>query len=315
MVLADFLIATAAILGFISLFKNLLAFARWLHAAFLRKPKDLRDYGSWAVVTGATDGIGKALVFELASKGLNLVLVGRNPSKLEATSRELSDRFGATTEVKTVVADLAKLSGEEIAAAIAGATEGIDVGLLVNNAGLSYPYAMYFHEVDRELMESILRVNLNAAVWVTKGVIDGMLKKKRGAIVNMGSGSALYISSFPLMAFFLATFSRSISLEYERQGIDVQCQTPLFIATKMTRLKRQHVFIPSAEIFSRASVRWIGYDRMCNPYWSHSVQAFVTRTLDAIIVWGLERHMKGWREARERRISRSSNMVTHHEIS
>ncbi|KAF8018524.1 hypothetical protein BT93_H3412 [Corymbia citriodora subsp. variegata] len=230
MVLADFLIATAAILGFISLFKNLLAFARWLHAAFLRKPKDLRDYGSWAVVTGATDGIGKALVFELASKGLNLVLVGRNPSKLEATSRELSDRFGATTEVKTVVADLAKLSGEEIAAAIAGATEGIDVGLLVNNAGLSYPYAMYFHEVDRELMESILRVNLNAAVWVTKGVIDGMLKKKRGAIVNMGSGSALYISSFPLMALyastkaFLATFSRSISLEYERQGIDVQCQ-------------------------------------------------------------------------------------------
>jgi len=103
MALADFLIATAAVLGFISLFKNLLAFARWLYAAFLRKPKDLRNYGSWAIVTGATDGIGKALAFELASKGLNLVLVGRNPSKLEASSRELSDRVGATTEVHYIV--------------------------------------------------------------------------------------------------------------------------------------------------------------------------------------------------------------------
>ncbi|KAK3418967.1 hypothetical protein EUGRSUZ_H04715 [Eucalyptus grandis] len=204
MALADFLIATAAVLGFISLFKNLLAFARWLYAAFLRKPKDLRDYGSWAIVTGATDGIGKALVFELASKGLNLVLVGRNPSKLEATSRELRDRFGATTEVKTVVADFAKLSGEEIAAAIAGATEGIDVGLLVNNAGMA-SLPKYFHEVDRELTESTLRVNVNAAVWTTKGVIDGMLKRKRGAILNMGSGSAVCVSSFPLWTLYAST--------------------------------------------------------------------------------------------------------------
>ncbi|XP_010025379.1 very-long-chain 3-oxoacyl-CoA reductase 1 [Eucalyptus grandis] len=305
MALADFLIATAAVLGFFSLFKNLLAFARWLYAAFLRKPKDLRDYGSWAIVTGATDGIGKALVFELASKGLNLVLVGRNPSKLEATSRELRDRFGATTEVKTVVADLAKLSGEEIAAAIAGATEGIDVGLLVNNAGMA-SRPKYFHEVDRELTESMLRVNVNAAVWATKGVIDGMLKRKRGAILNMGSGSAMYISSYPLLTLyastkaFLATFSRSISLEYKGQGIDIQCQAPLFIATKMTRMKRRYLFIPSAEIFSRASVRWIGYDRVCNPYWSHSVQAFVARTLDTIIVWGLECYAKWLRGARER---------------
>ncbi|XP_039156208.1 very-long-chain 3-oxoacyl-CoA reductase 1-like [Eucalyptus grandis] len=105
---------------------------------FLRNPKDLQDYGSWAIATGTTDDIRKALVFELASKGLNLGLIGWNPSKLEATSSELRDRFGATTEVKTGVADLTKLSGEEIAAAIARATEGIDVGLLVNNAGSAY---------------------------------------------------------------------------------------------------------------------------------------------------------------------------------
>ncbi|XP_030527741.1 very-long-chain 3-oxoacyl-CoA reductase 1-like [Rhodamnia argentea] len=302
MELDDLMIAAAAALGFISLCKNLLAFARWLHAALVRKPKNLRDYGLWAVVTGPTDGIGKALAFELASKGLNLVLVGRNPDKLEATSSELRERYGAAVEVKTVTADFAKLSGEEIAAAMAGATEGLDVGLLVNNAGVAYPYPRYFHEVDRELMESVLRVNLNAVVWVTKGVIDGMLKKKRGAILNIGSGSSVYVSSYPLQTLyastkaFMAMFSRSIGLEYKEQGIDVQCQVPLFIATKMTMLRRRPLLVPSAEMFSRASVRWIGYELQCNPYWLHAVQGFVIRSLDAITIRYGSRYLKWMRK-------------------
>ncbi|KAF8018525.1 hypothetical protein BT93_H3413 [Corymbia citriodora subsp. variegata] len=301
MVLADFLIATAAVLGFVSLSRNLLAFARWSHAAFLRKPKDLRDYGSWAVVTGATDGVGKALAFELASEGLNLVLVGRNPGKLEAASSELRKRHGETVEVKTVIADFAKLRGEEITAAMAGATEGLDVGLLVNGAGMAYPYARYFHEVDRELMESMLGVNLNAVVWVTKGVIDGMLKKKRGAILNMGSASSMYASAYPLQTLyastkaFMAMFSRCMSLEYKEQGIDIQCQVPLFIATKMTMLRSRPMLVPSAKMFSRASVRWIGYECQCNPYWSHAVQGFVMHALDAICVWYIKRYMEWMR--------------------
>lgn len=307
MVLADFLIATATVLGFISLLKNLLASATWLHAAFLRKPKNLRDYGSWAIVTGPTDGIGKALAFELASKGLNLVLAGRNPSKLKATSSDLRERYGTTIEVKTVIADFATLTGEEIAAAMTRVTEGLDVGLLVNNVGLAYPYARYFDEVDRELMESMLRVNLNAVVWVTKGVIDGMLKKKkkkkkRGAILNIGSGSSVYVSSYPLQTLyastkaFMAMFSRSISLEYKEQGFDIQCQVPLFIATKMTTLKRRSILVPSAKTFSVASARWIGYERQCNPYWSHAVQGFVLHAIDAISVWYIKLYMKWMRK-------------------
>ncbi|XP_030527406.1 very-long-chain 3-oxoacyl-CoA reductase 1-like [Rhodamnia argentea] len=304
MELEDFTITAAALLGLISLFKNLLVFIRWLHATFLRQPKNLREYGSWAVVTGPTDGIGKALAFELASKGLNLVLVGRNPSKLEATSSELRWRYGNEIQVKTVVADLAKLSGLEIEAAVASATEGLDVGVVVNNAGAAqgHPFAKYFHEVDDESMESILRVNVNAVVWVTKGVIGGMLKKKRGAIVNIGSGSTVYVSSFPLQTLyastkaFMAMFSKSVALEYKDQGIDIQCQVPLFTATKMTMLKKRPIFVPSAEMFSRASIRWIGYDRQCNPYWSHAVEGFVFHTLDTISVWYIERYMTWMRK-------------------
>ncbi|KAL3728665.1 hypothetical protein ACJRO7_033274 [Eucalyptus globulus] len=251
MVLVDSLIATATVLCFISLFKNMLACARWLHAT-------------------------SSLVFELASKGCNLGLISWNPSKLEATSSELRDRFGATTEVKTGVADLTKLSGEEIAAAIAGATEGINVGLLVNNAGSAYPYPRCFHEVDRELMESMLRVNVNAALWATKGVIDGTLKRKRGAI--FGSGSSVCIPSFPLLTLYAST------------------KVPPFIATKMIMLRRRLMLVPSPEMFSRASVRWIGYERQCNPYWLHAVQGFVIRATDAFTIWYGQRYLKWMRQ-------------------
>ncbi|KAF8018527.1 hypothetical protein BT93_H3415 [Corymbia citriodora subsp. variegata] len=304
MELEDLMIIAATLLGSISLFKNLLVFIRWLHATFLRKPKNLREYGSWAVVTGPTDGIGKALAFELASKGLNLVLVGRNPNKLEATSSELRQKYVDKIQVKTVVADLAKLSGEEIEVVVTEATKGLDVGVVVNNAGVAYgpPYAKYFHEVDDESMECILRVNVNAVVWVTKGVIDGMLKRKRGAIVNIGSGSTVYVSSFPLQTLyastkaFMAMFSKSVALEYKDQGIDIQCQVPLFTATKMTMLEKRTIFVPSAEMFSRESVRWIGYDRQCNPYWSHAVEGFVFHAFDTFTVWYLERYMKWMRK-------------------
>ncbi|KAF7847417.1 hypothetical protein BT93_L2984 [Corymbia citriodora subsp. variegata] len=151
-------------------------------------------------------------------------------------------------------------------------------------------------------METILRVNLNAVVWVTKGVIDGMLKKKRGAILNIGSASSVYLSSYPLQTLyastktFMAIFSRSISLEYKEAGIDIQCQVPLFIATKMTMLRRRSMLVPSAEMFSGASVRWIGHERQCNPYWLHAVQGFVLHAIDAFTIWYGQRYLKWMRE-------------------
>ncbi|OMO81514.1 Short-chain dehydrogenase/reductase SDR [Corchorus olitorius] len=198
-------ILVVATLGFISLTKTILGFLKWVRLTFFRQPKNLNDYGSWAIVTGCTDGIGKALAFQLASKGLNLILVGRNPSKLQTTSEEISERFGAKVETRNVVIDLAESSGAEIAETIGNAIEGLDIGILVNNAGLSYPGARFFHEVDSELTDGIIKVNIEAATWITKAVIPVMLKKKKGAIVNVGSGSSGGICSFPLYTVYAAT--------------------------------------------------------------------------------------------------------------
>ncbi|XP_062110535.1 very-long-chain 3-oxoacyl-CoA reductase 1-like [Humulus lupulus] len=289
----DFTIIIVTAIGFISFLKSSIKILRWVWVMFLRPPKNLKEYGSWAVVTGATDGIGKALAFELASKGLNLVLVGRNPSKLEATSMEIISS-SSSVEVKTVVVDLAKSSGKEIVEIMDKEIKGLDVGILVNNAGLAYPYPRFFLEVDLELMENIFKVNMESATWMVLSVLPGMLRKKKGAIVNIGSASSTIVPSYPLFTIYAATkaylamLSRCIYVEYKHSGIDIQCQIPVFVATKMTKLKSTSILIASPETYSKASVRSIGYEHLCTPYWSHSLQWFISNALpDTLLNWGI----------------------------
>ncbi|XP_050208283.1 very-long-chain 3-oxoacyl-CoA reductase 1-like [Mercurialis annua] len=318
MELQYFFLVAATSLGFISVTKQIFTFLKWVWVMFLRPPKNLKkQYGSWAIVTGSTDGIGKALAFELASTGLNLILVGRNPTKLESTTTEIQEKYNQTL-IKTIVLDLAKTSGEEIENAIKTGIEGLDIGILINNAGLAYPYGRFFHEVDLELMESVIRVNSEAATWVTRGVIPAMLRKKKGAIVNIGSGSSVIIPSYPLNAIYAATkaylamFSKCINLEYKQQGIDIQCQIPLFVATKMTRMRKSNLFVASPKMYAKASLRWIGYEKLCTPFWSHSVQWLILQALpESLIDRSLFRYYLGLRKKameKEQRRAKTENM-------
>ncbi|RWW30165.1 hypothetical protein GW17_00005265 [Ensete ventricosum] len=193
----------AAAVGLLALLRSSLAALRWAFVTFLRPGKDVRRYGSWAVVTGSTDGIGRAFAIQLARKGLNIVLVGRNPDKL----RDVSDAIRAlhpAARVETVVVDLAGDLAEGVAR-LQRAVQGLDVGILVNNAGVSYPYARFFHEVDEELLRSLIKVNVEGVTRVTQAVLPGMLERKRGAIVNIGSGAATVIPSDPLYGVYAAT--------------------------------------------------------------------------------------------------------------
>lgn len=190
-------------LGFLPLLQTSITLLRWSYATFLRPGKDLKAYGSWALVTGATDGIGKAFAFQLAQTGLDLVLIGRNPNKLRQVSEEIKAKHPCT-EIRLVVIDLAgELSNgirrleEEI--------KGLDVGILVNNAGTATPRLMYFDELEEGLWEGIVKVNVEATTRVTRAVLSGMARRGRGAVVNIGSGSSVVVPSFPLAAVYAAT--------------------------------------------------------------------------------------------------------------
>ncbi|KAL2505277.1 Very-long-chain 3-oxoacyl-CoA reductase 1 [Abeliophyllum distichum] len=275
-------------LGFLSLVKCSFTILKWVYVNFLRPGKNLKKYGSWALVTGPTDGIGKAFAFQLARKGLNLVLVGRNPDKLQEVSDSIKSKYGST-QVKTVVVDFSGDLNDGVGR-IKETIEGLDVGVLINNVGVSYPYARFFHEVDENLLNDLIKVNVEGTTKVTHAVLPGMVQRKKGAIVNIGSGAAIVIPSDPLYAVYAATkayidqFSRCLYVEYKKSGIDVQCQVPLYVATKMASIKRSSFFVPSTDGYARAALCWIGYEPRCTPYWPHSLLWGLLNSLPESIV-------------------------------
>ncbi|XP_057949431.1 very-long-chain 3-oxoacyl-CoA reductase 1-like [Malania oleifera] len=272
-------------LGFLSLFNSSVSILKWAFITLLRPPKNLKSYGSWAVVTGSTDGIGKAFAFQLAAEGLNLILVSRNSDKLRAVSGEILAKFPCT-QLRILAVDFAgdiSAVGRRIEEAI----EGVEVGVLINNAGMTYsPGLRYFGEVGVGEWMELVRVNVEGLNMVTKAVLPAMLKRKRGAIVNIGSGSTVVLPSQPLYAVYAATkayvdqLSRALHVEYKHLGIDVQCQVPLFVATKMVILfAKQSMMAPLAEDYVRSAIHYIGYEARSMPYWSHCLQRSIVSFL------------------------------------
>ncbi|KAI4340670.1 hypothetical protein MLD38_025480 [Melastoma candidum] len=307
----EFFMSLVLGLGVVVMLKNLSDLLLWFHASFIRSPKDLKAiYGSWALVTGCTTGIGKAFALGLAREGLDLVLVARYPEKLVALRSEIL-RESPNTKLKPVVVDFSEDDGGVCghgAKAIEDAVGGLEVGIVINNAGLTYPRAMYFHEVDEGCWRKIVRVNVEGVCTVTRAVVKGMVKRGRGAIVNIGSGAAVVVPSHPLFSIYAATkafvdqFSRSLHVEYKNFGIDVQCQVPLYVATGMASrvaaIENASFFVPSPEEYAAAAISRIGYEPRCTPYWPHSLQWCVAWLLPdwVLDVWrlsiGLRRRCK-----------------------
>lgn len=273
-----------AALGFLVLLRGTAHLVGSLWIIFVRPGKDLKAaYGAWAVVTGATDGIGLGFATELAKRGLNVVLVSRTPQKLADLAAELERKYGVQT--RTTAVDFAQADLQERLAGLKATVADLDVGVLVNNAGVSYPYPQYFHEIDTDLIAALLRVNVEAMTLLTHLLLPAMLAKGRGAIVNIGSGAATVLPSDPLYAVyagakgFVDQFSRTLYVEYRSLGIDVQCQAPLYVATKMSKIRQPSLTCPSASVYAFYALNWIGTEPRCTPYWAHSFMWWVVAML------------------------------------
>ncbi|XP_014485198.1 PREDICTED: inactive hydroxysteroid dehydrogenase-like protein 1 [Dinoponera quadriceps] len=236
-----------------------------------------KEYGEWAIVTGSTDGIGKAYAIELARRDMNLILISRNIEKLDNTRSEIL-QINPHIEVKIIVADFSK--GKDIYEKIQLQLQNISVGILVNNVGKMYDYPMYLGEAPEQLLWDIININVGATTLMTRMIVGQMQQRGRGAIVNVSSASEM--TPIPLIAVYSASktymknFSESIRMEYSRFGITVQHLSPFFVTTKMNeyshRFKISSLFVPDATTYARNAVATLGKVDNSTGYWAHSIQ-------------------------------------------
>lgn len=240
-------------------------------------PANLKKAGSWAVVTGCTDGIGKAYAEQLAAKGLNMVLISRTLSKLEDMAKEVEDKYKVQTRV--IAADFSK---EDIYEDIKLKMAGLDVGVLVNNVGRSYDHPEYFGEVDEAgVSEKMIRMNCTSVAKMTEIVLTPMVAKKQGYIINIGSASGS--DPTPLLSLYAGTkayvemFTRSLQYEYQKKGIVFQHVKPFFVCSKLSKFRKPSLFIPTPTTFVKNALKLVGVESSTTGYWAHEIQEFALK--------------------------------------
>ncbi|HLH53504.1 MAG TPA: SDR family NAD(P)-dependent oxidoreductase [Verrucomicrobiae bacterium] len=137
-------------------------------------------YGKWAVVTGASSGIGRAMATELATRGLQLVLVARRQRELEQIAKDLSARYGV--EARVIAADLATMASTT---RIEAETKDLDVGLLVAAAGFGTAGNFLDARLEDEL--AMLDVNCRAVFALSLYFGRRFAQNRRGGLILFGS--------------------------------------------------------------------------------------------------------------------------------
>ena len=184
----------------------------------------------WALVTGASSGIGMALAHELAQRGYHLVLLGRDEERLSHLAQELARSHQTTAKV--FARDLSTPAAvQEIRAALE--REDIPVSVLVNNAG--YGIHGRFTETDLERELALIYLQIHAMLTLTKACLTGMVRRREGKILNVASVYAY--SPVPLQSVyaackaFMLSFSESLAAELEGTGVSVTILCPGITAT------------------------------------------------------------------------------------
>jgi len=218
-------------------------------------------YGPWAVVAGASEGIGAAFASALAEQGLNLVLVARRAAPLEALAGELASRHGI--ETRTLALDLAQ--SENVTALLSG-TRDLEVGLLVWNAAHSLIGPFLEQPLDGHLRE--LEVNCRAPIAMVHHLGREMVGRRRGGIILLSSLSGMQGTA--LVAHYAATkawnrvLAEGLWWELGKSGVDVLAcvagatDTPGYRATEPPDGKASKVPVMSPEAVVEEALSALG---------------------------------------------------------
>ncbi len=179
---------------------------------------DKKRFGPWALVTGASSGIGKEFARQIAASGINVVLVARRENLLKEVGVEFSKRYGV--EHRVVVLDVSR---EDFIGQLAPATADLDIGLVVSNAGTGNPGE--FLKLDRQLHQATLRVSTMAHLDITHHFGAKLAKRRRGGLILAGAMGAEngvpYMANDGAAKAYVHSLGEALHYEFKPLGVYV----------------------------------------------------------------------------------------------
>ncbi|KAL9100021.1 MAG: hypothetical protein Q9163_004557 [Psora crenata] len=276
-------LAGLTLLGGYIFAKFLYSLIRFLFSLFILPGKSLRSFGqpskTWAVITGASDGIGKEYALCLAKAGYRTLLVSRTASKLELVAQEIKSKFNTPTKTFSMDFGANRTEDYERLKSVIG---GLDVAILINNVGMSHSIPVSFVETPLQELDQIITINCLATLRVTQLVAPGMIQRKRGLILTMGSFAGTlptpFLATYSGSKAFLQQWSTALGSELAPYGITVELVQAYLVTTAMSKIRKSSVFIPSPRQYVKAALGKVGrtvgaqgWAYSSTPHWSQAI--------------------------------------------
>lgn len=225
---------------------------------------DKTGVGRWALVTGASHGIGYEFCRHFADDGFGVVLVARSADRLSEVAQEIEKHHHVPT--LALPADLSDASAaEEVYSNVR--ERNIAVDILVNNAG--FGNLGHFAEAEWEVQRQMLQVNVAALVELTRLFLPEMLRRRSGRILNVGSTGSFapvpYMAVYGATKAFVLSFSEALSAELEGTGVTVTALCPGVTATQFARRAgTENTRLARMNKMTAWDVSRVGYQAMMN---------------------------------------------------
>lgn len=278
----------------------------------------LRPSGDeYAIITGATDGIGFEYARQLAQKGYNLLLISRTESKLKFVAAELTQQFGHKVDYH-----VADFSDQTIYNGIRAKLDELTspIHVLVNNVGTAYPTPEYFTDYPQDWQLNLINTNITSMTMMSDIVLRKMLKQEkrswvnnRGIIINISSMAGTtelpLFSTYAASKSYINNLSKTLSFEYEKDDIIVQTVMPNQVDTKLAKNLRQPETVVSVESYVRYALNTVGTEQSTNGHPKHKILNNLGILLGELIPerwfmlfkFKVSKHLKQTYEERQRR--------------
>jgi len=236
----------------------------------------------WALITGASSGIGAAFARLLAARGMHLILTARREDRLRELASDLHTRHGTRTEI--IVGDLceagsAKRLFDEVT------QRGIAVELLINNAGFGFVGVV--DETDPHRMSEMVQLNITSLVELTYLFLPQMLERKHGGIINLASVAAFqpvaYMPVYAASKAFVLHYSEALWAECRDRGVTVTAlcpgttQTDFFDVANVPGWLKKHQFSTPEEVVKAALKALERRKQFVIPGWKNWLLSFGVR--------------------------------------